>query len=254
MFPLTKSRLRQLFGTRPTESGSRQPSLHTDPADRLYVEFIGPPGVGKTTTFDTVVKNNRSLLKYVDFRRTVNLQPTEVNTEFDDTYQALASHKLDQISKADYSALDKLKVLAYFHRVVEGDRVVMLHNRGYTVISDEGLLHNFGKALEQEILHGRIPSSFLARRVVINCHAPAERIAEQILKRHRETGNLLPQHKNKTVQQLALDQEEICQHYWKFRDLLLRSGMPVLDIDTSANTDLNVKDILEFISNPRMRS
>lgn len=245
------TRLANLLFQKFIGSRSEKPTQEGDLAEKLYVEFIGPAGVGKSTVFKALMKDSRSLIKLDDYRRNGNIQPAKINTEFDEIYHNLISHKLDQVYQNNFSPLDKIQVLAYFHRVVEGDRIVMLHDRRNVVISDEGLLHNFRQGMEHEILHGRIPSSFLANRMVINCHSTPERIAEQILKRHRDNGTILPQHKNKTVRQLALDLNLVCQQILTYKKILIQTGLPVLDIDTSANTDLNVKHIMEFISVPR---
>jgi len=214
----------------------------------LYVEFIGPPGVGKSTIYNELTGAAGDLMKLSVLKRELNLPPQRLGNEHDELYGTLAGQMLHAIAMKDYAPMDKMRVLGYFHRVIEDDKLAVLHNPGRIVVSDEGLFHNFRSSIEHEMSKGPMSRDFCSMRAIVSIRSHPRTIAERILKRRLETGDMLPQHKGKDLDRLAMDQEEVCGQYMRFRDTLEQAGIPVLDIDGSADLRENVNAIRGFIT------
>lgn len=227
------------------------PLYEADSSKKRYVEFIGPPGVGKSTVFKALTEFSPDLMPLSVLKRRLNLPSRLLSREFDEQYQLLAAHKLETVTKSDLLPTDKLWVLGYFQRMIEDDKIAMLHGQSHCIVADEGLFHNFKSSVEHLLGTTAVPPAFLSGRLLINCHTAPERIARQIQRRHRETGHLVPQHKNKTFGQLLEDQVEALRYCRKYADLLTEHGIPVLHIDTASAALENTMKVLEFIQAER---
>ena len=83
-------------------------------------------------------------------------------------------------------------------------------------------------------------------RAIIHCYAPAEKIAERVLKREKEQGNLLPQYKVCSKEVLI----EVVENSLKIKNdfiSTMKNYVPILEIDTSNDINENVKRIDQFI-------
>lgn len=250
MFRSALSLLKQKLGTHQTGKAATGSAHAADPS-KSYVEFIGPPGVGKSTVFKALMESSPDLMPLSVLKHRLNLPPRLLGQEFDEQYQLLAAHKLETVSKSDLLPTDKLWALGYFNRIIEDDKLPLLHNQVHCVVADEGLFHNFKSSVEHLLTTTVVPAAFLAGRLIINCHATPERIARQIQQRHSETGHLVPQHKNKTFGQLLTDQEEALRHCRKYADFLAEHGLPVLHVNTESAALENTPKIHEFIQTAR---
>ena len=225
-----------------------RPALPLCTSKGLTVEFVGPPGVGKSTLFQTLLSRKRKWLGIGEYRNAIHVAPQYLGTGLDEIYQALAIHKMDIVANSDFIPTDKLRILGYFYSVLQNDKALALHNPGYTVVLDEGLLHNFSSSVQQLIYRNTQLDDFFAKRKVVQCSAAPETIAQQILRRQQETGNILPQHKGRTLNQLTMDQREVAIKMDEFCQDLQRVGIPLLKVNTEEemghNADL-VKDFIE---------
>ena len=216
----------------------------------LYVEFVGVPGVGKTTLYNNVFKQIKN--KWRDINELEQIFAEHNNgkaTESYSCYQDLAQHKVSTVASYDYSGLDKMKIIKYFQSVLIKDSLVYLFNKEYNIVSDEGLIHNFGEGI---IAFSNSKESdykdLLKHRAIIYCETSASTIAKRIIEREKITGNLLPQHKVDSFDKLVLNQEKYLNNYRLIFDYTSKYNIPILSIDTSDPMHDNVQKSIEFMS------
>lgn len=210
------------------------------------VEFTGVPGVGKTSLYRQSNIRNK-WINTGDFFLTLKKEPKYIS---DDSvfYHELAAQKLNSVTHYDYAGADKLRVLSYFYKILLSDYKVHTLNKDYIVVSDEGLLHNFGREIKQLMHnHNELHSDHFKNRAVIFCNSTAERVAQQILKREKETNRILPQHKNKSLDELVALQQTALSEYADYMKILGEKGVRVLEINTSDASESNSKKIHHFI-------
>ncbi|HRV52676.1 MAG: hypothetical protein BWX95_01112 [Bacteroidetes bacterium ADurb.Bin141] len=211
------------------------------------VEFTGVPGVGKTSLYKQCNIRDK-WINTGDFFLTLKKEPKYIS---DDSvfYHELAAQKLNSVTHYDYAGADKLRVLSYFYKTLLSDYKVHTLNKEYIVVSDEGLLHNFGREIRQ-LMHNRneLHSDNFKNRAVIFCNSSAERVAKQILKREQETNRILPQHKNKSFDELVALQHTALREYADYMKMLAETGVKVLEINNTDAPDNNSKKIHTFLN------
>lgn len=254
MFYNINNILQYLLGIRIAKVGRKMPKKpifkKTIP---LHIEFAGLPGVGKTTLFEELSKAKTTpkwglakIYLYLNRNRLKNKEKIQQ----DEIYQLLLTEKLDNIGKDDYSIFWKFESLRYFYQVIQLDFGIQELNSGYTLLTDGGVLHNFGEELESIYsTHAELIEGYLQNRAVVYCYSSPEKIAEQVLKRYKETGFLLPQHKTEDFKQLIALQKDMLSRSDEMISRLDQVHIPVLRVNTSDEASLNIKKIEGFIKN-----
>lgn len=216
----------------------------------FYVEFAGVPGVGKSTLYKNVFSRvNNSWLEIHELEKIFAHHTSGIPAESVLCYQELAQHKMNAVASYDYNGMDKMKIVKYFHYVLIQDSLVYLFNKHYNIMSDEGLIHNFGKnIIAQATRESMNYEKLLKQRAIIYCYAPAEIIAKRIIARKKITGNILPQHKVDSFEELIKLQEKALNNYHETIDFSQKYNIPVLSIDTSDSMQQNVAKVKDFIT------
>ena len=216
----------------------------------IYVEFVGVPGVGKTTLYQNVFKQVKKKWRDIhEFQKIYDNHIDDKNVESQPCYQKLADHKMQSIESRNYSGIDQMKIVKYFHSVLIADSLVFLFNSDYNVMSEEGLIHNFGESLIA--LYNDNKEEFdnlMKHRAIIYCYAPAEIVAKRILEREKKTGRLLPQHKVNSFAELVNLQNESLKLKQQLINFLSKHDIPILSIDTSNPMSENVDHVKHFLS------
>lgn len=216
----------------------------------IYVEFVGIPGVGKSTLYDNVFKQVKSKWRNIHEFQKIFIQHIDGKAaESVSCYQDLAIHKMQSVASSNFSGIDQMKILRFFHSVIIDDSLVRLFNNDYNVISDEGLIHNFGDGLLALCENNKEEfRNLMKNRAVVYCNAPAEIVANRILERKKKTGKLLPQHKVDSFEELLLKQEKNLDNYRKIIDLSVKHSLPILSIDTTQAMTKNVDQVVHFLN------
>lgn len=215
----------------------------------LFNEFIGVSGVGKTTLYRKLDFKKLGAVTITDFLRITNKNTDDTLFDDKEVYQKLAETKLEVINEKNVLALDKYRYISWFRSVIIQDLAVINNIFKHIVISDEGLVHNFNSEL-MKLYEANISEfkKLLKNRAFIYCFSDPQLIAEQILNRYKETGKLVPQHKNRTFEDLVFAQNKTMQSRENLISILEKENVPVLRINTSENDEDNVRKIYRFVS------
>ena len=216
----------------------------------IYVEFVGVPGVGKTTLYENVFKEvKREWRDIHEFQRIFIKHTDGKAAESLSCYQELAKHKMQLAGSCDYNGIDQMKLVKFFHSVLIEDSLVYLFNNDYNVMSDEGLIHNFGEGILALSKSNKEEfESLMKQRAVIYCQTSAEIVAKRILEREEKTGRLLPQHKVDSFDELVNLQKKILEQKPQLDDFLSKYDIPFLSIDTSNPMTENVGQVKHFLT------
>lgn len=213
----------------------------------LYVEFLGTPGVGKSYIFNKIDKKKQGWIRLKEFCQLYAHEKNDSLTDSISFYQDLVKDKISTTLKRDCLATDYLRYFHYFNIVINRDALVYKFNKDATIISEEGLFHNFGHCIEK--LKGSDKEKFneiLKNRAIIHCFAPAEVIADRIIKRKKENGKILPQHKVDSRKELLQIVNQNLQDKQRFTNSF-KEYIPFLEINTADNIKQNVKKVEAFI-------
>lgn len=218
--------------------------------DPIYVEFVGIPGVGKTTLYENVFKKVKRNWRDIHELQRIFMEHTNgIATESQLCYQMLAQSKMQSLETRNFSGIDQMKLVKYFHSVLIADSLVHLFNNKYNIMSDEGLIHNFGEGLlALSISNSDELKNLLKRRAVIYCHTSAEIIAKRIIERGEKTGRLLPQHKVNSFDELVSLQKKSLDQKNQLLGFLSEKDIPFLSIDTSNPMTENVDQVKHFLT------
>ena len=219
--------------------------------DPIYVEFVGVAGVGKTTLYKNVFREvKRNWRNIHELHRIFIDHSNGIATESQLCYQFLAHNKMHSIGTRNLNGLDQMKLVKYFHSVLIADSLVHLFNNDYNIISEEGIIHNFGEGLL--LLSKNYSEEFdrlVKHRAVVYCYSSAEIVAKRILEREKKTGRILPQHKVDSFDELVKLQEKSLEQKIKLLDFLKKYEIPFLSIDTSKPMIENVETVKRFLAN-----
>ena len=216
----------------------------------IYVEFVGVPGVGKTTLYENVFKEVKRKWRNIHELQKLLYKHTDGKAvESQSYYEGLAQNKMQSLGSRNYSGIDQMKIVKYFHSVLVADSLVHLFNTDYNIMSDEGLIHNFGEGIfELFNSNNEEFKSLMKQRAVIYCQTSAEIVAKRILEREEKTGRLLPQHKVESLEELINLQKKSLELKQLFIDFLSNHDIPVLSLDTSNPMNDNVEQVKHFLN------
>lgn len=216
----------------------------------ILVEFVGASGVGKTTLYKNVFKQIKSKWIHItEFRRIFISHIDGKTTESLSCYQELAQHKIQSVVSRNYTGIDQMNLIKYFHTVLIDDSLVFLFNKNYNVISEDGLIHNFSDCLAPLFKSNKEAfECIIKNRAIIYCYTSAEVIAKRILEREQTTGQLRPQHKVNSFAELVNLQKKSLELKQQLIDFLSKHDIPTLYIDTSKPMTENVMQVKDFLT------
>ncbi len=214
----------------------------------ILLEFVGISGVGKSTLFHELKKHKKLWIEVREFMQMNRAANT--NTILDDNviYQEIADSKLHSVLQQQMAPADRFRVIHWGYTTLIEDAVISSLNINSTIVSEEGLLHNFGDCIEQ--LHHINKFKFneiIQKRAVIYCFTSPEIIAKQIENRKLETGRIIAHHKNKSFDELLVIHKRELEEKERFINLLEKNNVPIIMINTSDELQGNVLKINTFI-------
>jgi len=217
----------------------------------IKIEFIGPPGVGKTTIYEELIRRRKKkdvwlpvsfLSKQI---KSIKLKESEVP----EYHMALLEMKLNNVQGKKYSVFTKLSFLSYFFDVIKKDLILSKDFNDLTTVSDEGIVHNFSKEiLELSKQNSRLALCVLKNTAIIYCYASAKTITNNVLKRHRETGRLLAQHRDKEKKDLMAVNKTAIENKEKTLQFLQTNNIPHVTLNTEEPVSINAQKVSTFIN------
>ena len=155
----------------------------------IQVECIGPSGVGKTTIVQ-LFRQRASYGWYFDYPSKTSLR-TNISLEngCGDLYKSLLLKKMELIFAQDYSAEHSLALIGFYNTRLQQD--LKLQRSGYMSDGgtwwDDGIFRVFCDELYEQLQKDSDLFNLFQNRVVINCMAPSEIIADRLAQRSRKS-------------------------------------------------------------------
>lgn len=233
--------LQKLFGVRiqrVPKKNINQNNINKIYKNPIYIEFVGVPGVGKTTLYNEVSNN------YVLWNNFIG----GGNSFSCDFYESLAELKLKTVTAQSVSNIDKLFLLGYFYKMIIQDYNIIQTNKNI-IAKDEGLIHNFGNELYTLLSKNeKFVENFIQSRAVVYCYADENSVADRILSRYETMGRLLPQHKNKSKEELIVQERITLKRKLETINFIESLNIPVLYVDTVEELAKNVDKVISFVN------
>lgn len=212
------------------------------------VEFVGPSGVGKSTLFDIMLAGRKPEDGWLTPAESLRVfKPQAFPVQLDDTYERLLWLKLREVSQSNHAPSVKYELLAFFNGNLRLDASLSRLELKAPVVHHDGLLHNFSPCFA--LLRKDDPIGFsrlIKNRAIVHCFAPAQLIADRILKRNDE-GYARPQHRNLSEQELIEQSTVVLQRESGLVALLKEEGAPCLELNLAHEPDQNIEAIQRFI-------
>lgn len=172
------------YETRRPQAGIRHKKAPPT-VEPMIIEFIGSPGVGKTTIYEKLISLSKS---WPQKTLLIPVAP-KIDNYFTEVYNDLLKLKLNNISSQNVFIRSKYWKLKYFYSMMQTDvLIVNLQNNGYHVLADEGLFHNFSEEIIN--LYNEHPSKFHAlakNRAFIYCYCDPTTIGSRAYSRRKTT-------------------------------------------------------------------
>lgn len=241
------------------ESKKRRPSSIVP----LMIEIIGPSGVGKSTMMKALLQSAeikeffRPFGGLIQSRQAATRLPdpewTLGGTAADSAYLELLVEKTRRLLDPNISFLRHqdicrlLNTIQFQTSVLERDFVIRRFFSKETIISDEGIFHNFGPEIDTCLREGILLSPLLARRIVINLQAKSAVIARQVLER-QAVGGGWGAYLNPSPVAIQAQAESESNRIERFVSLMQKSGVPCLSVTATDPFGKNISMIKEFLS------
>lgn len=228
-----RSRLKSLY-TRLFSNTSKGLEKFAMPREKVIVEFIGPPGVGKTTLKNAVLQHiqlhlhDKAEIKYLKNGVSDN-RP----------FWQLLRQKLERVEALVSGERDRFRALDFFIREVKIESE-MHRNPHHSYILDEGLCHNFNSELLS-----LTDDSFLRcienRWIIYLRPENPKAIVERLIQRTQSTNQIVFYHQGKAPDELEKLTLQSCENLDRFIDRFkkLSSNLLILNADDSLENNRN---------------
>lgn len=223
---------------------------HVGKNNHFIVEFVGTPGVGKTTLRNYYLNNhklkfNKQILVEKDIRQYAT--NTRINANLlHETYKVLINARVKTLNESHMSAGKKLYEMEKFQRYLKWDYIVTVGLNNKIVFFDEHLFHHFRK-YPHFLPKDKNTIDFLKNRLYIICWASSDQIIKNIKKRAR-FGKLNTHHRGKTDDELHAHIKNSIENTNKYSEELIRKGGNVLLINTEKSLEENALKIDQIIN------
>lgn len=214
----------------------------------LYIDFFGVSGVGKSTLYAEVRRRNTNGGSWAEVKDFIGtLKDYSLPKQIDPVYQKILERKYQIINK-DYELEELLEFMNFYFRNIKEDIIAHAYNENYTIVMEDGLVHNFADSIFDLHKEKQIDLSRLIKnRAVIYCYNTPEEIAKRIMSRQKEIDELRPQHRKISTDELIHEQQLELSKNREYIETLLDNGVPVLEVDTSDDVTENAGKVNRFI-------
>lgn len=232
----------------------------TEPMNRLpdfennlnvQIEFIGAPGVGKTTVarayFERYKNSQRMLTRDFTFLSSVRKQYSIV-PNIGDIYEQLLDLKVKEVASRQVSSEKKINSIVSLKNILIDDYLMNSISTNSHIVIDEGFVHNFGNILSD--FEGTNPQAFaqvFQNRCLIYCKGSTKLIVQN-LKTRSLTGKTIDYHKGLNEKEIFELTERSIQNKEILVNKLKQHHIKIIEIDPEQGLETNLKLIHDFIN------
>lgn len=242
----TNQFLSKKFGLRIVRSLNQDIQIKNDNYKNNYIiEFIGVAGVGKSTIANKY-KNKNTLNKNLSLKTQNDVLVFRNNNtiKVKNYHEKLFENALQYIvNDTQYDSNFKYKMIELMKDLIRDDFIMNYYKKNEVYLLDEHFYHHYAPSIN--FVSSDFKKDFYKNRIYIYCVNEAETIANQILKREKETGHLANYHKKENKEELIKfinkdlkNKEELYQKLKTETDKIL-----VLHTQNNINSNLNEMDI-----------
>lgn len=232
--------LEKHFGIRINRSRAL-PKTDSSREENLIIEFIGTPGVGKSTLIRHFFKNFNSV--YTNQLINLEKESKYFNTstiELKDLYDQLLKQKIIEVSKTKHCGEVQLHLIKNAKNSLVRDVIAHEYFSNKIVFIDEGMLIS-----TSDILYTYCEADlkeYIKGRLVIFCDTDEEIISKQLINRKAKTNNLdlKEEHYRNMV---SRSKKKLNQFHKKLEEI----NVPTLKLDTQDDPQENSQQINDFI-------
>lgn len=179
-------------------------------AGLVYVEFIGPSGVGKSTLANALIASDEVSVALAPVGGLIDwtslelprLRPADVSPILDEMYLEILNRKMTTVLKEESSADAVAGLMKFFAGNLREDLRLASSKASGNVLRGDGLLHNFGRiVLELGRQDDRIVRRVAKERVIVSCTAPLDLITDRVISRETAGGSR-PQYLGRSRQEV----------------------------------------------------
>ncbi|RUO26266.1 hypothetical protein CWE09_06005 [Aliidiomarina minuta] len=212
----------------------------------VYVELIGPSGVGKTTLLNSIsyMPDNNWAGREDLMKLTTHAAKSLGSSS--SVYSRLLSFKVNSITEKEYSFYQLNRLIKYMIQVLEAD-FIMSRGVYQRYLFDEGIFHNFRTEIQN--LGKTELSQLLKNRAFVFVEASPEAIVSNIRKRQGDLAepDQNPNHIGKSDEDLEQEAIRSLGLNRKLQEFLAKSGSKTVIVN-SLDLKQGASDVENFIN------
>lgn len=216
----------------------------------VFIDFIGPSGVGKTTLYNEVYKQRRHPMDWLSPKEFIHAKGDILWAKnIPSDYEEIVRMKIEKVCKNEiYNPVQMLNQFSFLQKVMKEEIILKTFNSNQKVIFEDGFFHVFGEEIKLLLeKDSERYKNFLQNRALILCVSTPEKIANQIIKREKVEGRRA-QHVNKDLKLLIQQEDKTLEMRKNLAHFFGAQGVPILVIDTSNPLHENGQEINSFIN------
>ncbi len=215
--------------------------------DNFIIEFIGPPGIGKTTYAHGLAKSlNKRKLNNISSNKIKKLLKTKLREyiSFQDYHIELLNNFLSNMVKSNKQITNKIGKVRFGLSEIECDALSTLYNG--IVINDEGISHHFTDILIEKIQsnkNNKIIKNYLDKRLIVFLYESKEMVLSKIKKRILIQNKIWHGHKELSDNEIMEITERDLQVKTQLYRLIMkinRSSMIALNCQNNINDNIGI--------------
>ena len=217
----------------------------------FIIEFLGPPGVGKTTYSNILVKNlarKKQLISANSIRSLLNAEFVKYLI-FQDFHVEIYNSFLNYLAMEDDQLIKRIRKLKFGLKELECDALSNCFN-GY-VINDEGISHHFAYLILNKMLydHLNVIDEYLHNRLIILLDAPKEMILSNIRKNLKNKKQIWEGYRGLSDDEITNNVEDVLQTEMKLCDFYSKvRNTAVLKLNLKNDINGNINSIITHLN------
>ena len=219
---------------------------------KIKVEFVGPPGVGKSTVYRILLSSRKKEDNWFTPEEIYQVKerlvsPSDVIPLSNHYEKAIDLIYNLIISNSKTTTTYKINTLRYAHYILNQDNVIQSLNLKFKAVFDEGVFHTPEYMVELNKKDEESFKAILRNKATVNFYNSPEAIVNNF-KERMEQGWITYLHLNKTDDELLKLTNTEIQNRKELLGLVEQNKVPVLDVNTADIPQLNAIKIKTFLA------